>query len=297
MQEPWAEGLELYLDVKDVSGSGWHEELTARLGGCITPPGFDYLVEGPLRSLDGSFFDVTNNSESNREVIRRLVSIGLSIKAKAAVIHVIAPTTNPVHFKHGSPEERRARALPLLTYYVELCLQHGLVPTIENIPPIARMRENRFVYSGLGVKPDDLLFFADKLEGLKVTLDVSHAQLYCNALRTDVGEVEQDLVPVLHYYQGVSQVGTLEEYVTALGERIYEVHISNATGLLGEGMPYDQGEINLDLVVDRLLPQAHFLVTEVIEPDPNHAVYMRQAQQKMTCIRQLCGGGGEGRGI
>jgi len=53
---------------------------------------FDLVVEGPLRSLDGAFFDISRPSAANQEILRRLTTFGARIGAKVAVIHLIAPS-------------------------------------------------------------------------------------------------------------------------------------------------------------------------------------------------------------
>ncbi|MGN6812242.1 MAG: hypothetical protein ACTHMP_15340, partial [Thermomicrobiales bacterium] len=57
---PRPDGLELYLDARDIAPDDWLPRLRAIMA--AAPPAtadFTYIVEGPLRSLDGDFFDVT----------------------------------------------------------------------------------------------------------------------------------------------------------------------------------------------------------------------------------------------
>ena len=59
-----------------------------------------------------------------------------------------------------------------------------------------------------------------------------------------------------------------------------EAHISNAAGLFGEGMPYAEGDLAMDAVVRKLGAIVKYLVTETLEPDPDNAVGMREAQRR-----------------
>ena len=58
-------------------------------------------------------------------------------------------------------------------------------------------------------------------------------------------------------------------------------HISNAAGLLGEGLPYGEGRFDLDAIVPRLAATAPYLVTETLEPDHDRAVFMRDAYARI----------------
>ncbi len=182
---PWADGLELYLAREDIGEEDWLRRLVTEMESHRVPAGFAYVVEGPLRSLDGSFFDLSRDTESNRETLRRTVEFGVAIRASAAVIHAIAPQADADDFDDELRAATLDRSLPLLTLYRDLCLERGLVPTLENIPPVAQMREGRFMHSIIGMEPADLRLLTDRVEGVQVTLDVSHAQLYLNAVNVD----------------------------------------------------------------------------------------------------------------
>src|SRR5690606_25970713 len=132
---------------------------------------FAWVVEGPLRSLDGEYFDLGRDAAADREVMERIVACAARLRAAGVVIHCIAP----VRDERDLTAERRRRAMEsaqrALAHYVTLCRRHDVVPTIENVPPVLRMRESAFVYSLIGMAPTDLVYFADRLTGLKVTCD------------------------------------------------------------------------------------------------------------------------------
>ncbi|HET8627523.1 MAG TPA: hypothetical protein VFL91_08895, partial [Thermomicrobiales bacterium] len=89
---PRPDGLELYLDARDLAPADWLPRLRATMAAAPPAGDFTYVVEGPIRSLDGAFFDVTRESAADREALARLVAFGAAIGASAAVIHLIGPT-------------------------------------------------------------------------------------------------------------------------------------------------------------------------------------------------------------
>lgn len=281
LADPAPDGLELYLDAADIADDDWLTKLDGRIAGLTLPADFDWVIEGPMRSLDGTFFDVSNYSPANVEVLRRLTTFGSAIGAKAAVIHAIAPTDDVHAFSAPACAATLEESLRLVRLYAGLCHEARLVPTVENIPAVTKMREARLMHSLIGMEPTDLLFLAEAVEGLRVTLDVSHAQLYLNAATADPSAVPPELAPLVAYLSARREVMSLEEYIARIEHLIYEAHFSNASGLLGEGLAYDDGDLDLDAATRRLGHVAKYLVTETIEPDPDRAILMREAQERM----------------
>ena len=68
---------------------------------------------------------------------------------------------------------------------------------------------------------------------------------------------------------------SLERYVEELGPAAEVAHVSDAHGLLGEGLPYGAGELDLDPVVRRLGELVPFIVAEINEPDPARSADMK----------------------
>lgn len=281
---PRPDGLELYLDARDLMPDDWLPRLRAIMAAAPPAGDFVYVVEGPIRSLDGAFFDVTRDAAADRAALARLARFGADLGALAAVIHLIGPTSDPALLAPAAREEALARALPLLEDYVRLCRDHGLTPTIENIPPVAQMREGAAVFSSLGVAPEDLVHCCRAVPGLGITFDTSHAGLYLEAVATDPAAVEPALRPAVAAYAGDARARTLDGYLDAIEPWLVNVHVSNAAGLLGEGLPYGAGRFDLDRLVPRLAARARFLVTETLEPDQDHAVYMREARARLMAV-------------
>lgn len=292
LRRPLPEGLELYLDVADISGPDWLERLAAALRDHLVPAEFAWVVEGPLRSLDGAYFDLGREAEADREVMRRIVACARRIGAPAVVIHCIALATSAQELTW----ENRRRTVDVaernLTYYAGLCAEKGLVPTIENVPPVARMRESAYTYPLIGMPAADIAYFCDRVPGLRATCDTSHAQLFLNAAQADPTSLPDELAVVARFAHELCAPADLNAYIEEIGARLYEAHISNATGLLGEGMPYDEGVADLDQAVSRLLRWVEYLVTEPLEPFPDRAERMREVARRIIAVRQRVAAGG-----
>ena len=280
---PRPDGLELYLDARDLAPDDWLPRLLAIMAAAPRArDGFTYVVEGPIRSLDGAYFDVTRAAPADDEALVRLARFSGALGAEVAVIHLIAPTRDPADLSPAAHERALAACLPLLRRYVALCRDHGLTPTIENIPPVAQMREGTAVYSALGVEPSDFVHCCAEVPGLGVTFDTSHAGLYLEAVAADAGSVEPSLRPVVERYGAVVQARTLDHFVDLIEPWLVNVHVSNAAGLLGEGLAYGEGRFDLDALMPRLAACARCIVTETLEPDQERAVYMRDAQTRIA---------------
>ena len=87
------------------------------------------------------------------------------------------------------------------------------------------------------------------------------------------------------YWSNATQPLVYRWVVGTLGDLVYNVHVSNAQGLLGEGMPYEVGDYDLDTAVRSLVGTARWMVTETLEPDPCNALLMRDAQSHLrSCL-------------
>jgi sugar phosphate isomerase/epimerase len=282
---PRPDGLELYLDARDIAPDDWLPRLLAILEAAPrADSGFHYIVEGPIRSLDGEFFDVTRDAPADDEALVRVARCGTALGAQVAVIHLIAPTSDAAAIGPEQRERWLDRALPLLRRYVALCVEAELTPTIENIPPIAQMREGAATFSALGVEPEDLIRCCEAVPGLGITFDTSHAGLHLEVVSADPATVPAALRPVVTTYAASATVRTQEEWITRLAPWLVSCHISNAAGILGEGLPYGAGRFDLDALVPRLAATARFIVTETLEPDNDRAMYMREAQARIAAV-------------
>jgi sugar phosphate isomerase/epimerase len=282
---PWPDGLELYLDRADIADEAECASVLDRIRAYDVPSGFAYVVEGPIRSLDNEYVDISQLTPATRELTRRLGAMAVELGAAGVVTHCIMP-----RFTLGSDDWREREriledCLPLVRFYAETLQTLGVVPVIENVPPVLRMREGRYLYTPVGMAPEDIAWFIERVPGLMTTLDISHAQLYVNARgMADRGEGEDEVAPLMHHLRHLAPIQSVETFIDVLGDSIFEAHVSNASGLLGEGAPYNEGDIDMERVIGRLARTARFLVTETLEPDNDNAVYMREAQRGMALV-------------
>jgi sugar phosphate isomerase/epimerase len=279
--EPVPEGLELYLDAEDIKDRDEMRRLAERLVALRPNPDFVYVVEGPLRSLDGEFFDLSVNSPANRECLRRISTMAELIGAEAVLVHAITPMLLDTPLSETLRLDKLEASLPLVEHYVETAEECGVMPLLENIPPVARQRQSAFMVTPIGMSAEDLVFFAQAFPGLGVTVDLSHAQLFLNGLRMDPAAVQPELAPLVRYLSTLQDGPSIEEYLDTVGKYLFEVHVSNARGLLEEGLPYGDGDLDLDALAARLGRSARYIVTETIEPDADRGIRMREAQRRL----------------
>jgi sugar phosphate isomerase/epimerase len=284
LRPPTPEGLEIYLDAADIAPPNWLTLLRDRMRRHSLPEQFVLLVEGPIRSLDGAFFDLSVDNPANRAVVERLAEFGQAVGARAACVHLIAPTDDLSGVGPDAADLILERCLPLARLYLSRCRDAGLTPTLENVPPVARMREARFMTSSVGAPPEHLARLGDALPGLRFTLDTSHAQLFLNAASAAAPEAR--FARLCASVAASSPVRTMAEFVRGLSGRIETVHVSDAEGLLGEGLPYGQGATDLDGALDLLLPEARAMVAEILEPDPDRSDNMRAAEARIRARRE-----------
>jgi sugar phosphate isomerase/epimerase len=283
LSPPWPDGLELYLDRADVVTEEECAAVIERIRAYSLPPGFAFVVEGPIRSLDNEFFDLTACTPATRELVRRLGRMAVELGAEAVVMHCIIPratlTDDDWRDRHAYFES----SMEFVTYYAEALLPLGIVPILENVPPVLRQRESRYLFTPLGMAPEDLRWFLDRVPGLMTTLDVSHGQLYVNARQmAERSEGDEGVQPLMRFLRRFPSIPSVETFVDLLGPSIFEAHVSNASGLLGEGARYGEGDIDMERLIGRLARTARYLVTETLEPDNDRAIYMREAQTGMA---------------
>lgn len=293
---PAPDGMELYIHEADVGDTDWLETLAARFARFDWPPGFTWIVEGPVWSLDGELFGICRNAEVDRELTRRLVRLAVHLGAAAVNVHCVDGSPGPRVLNETRRTAALEQAVPYLEWYVRLCRDAGLVPLVENVPPICRMRREAFIYTPIGVEPRDLLACARAVPGLGLTLDTSHAQLAVNAFRgasanagagPQVGAVApngDDLSRAATYYRELDGPHSLDAFIAPLLAAIVSVHVSNAAGLLDEGLPYEIGDADLDAAVLQLSGAARYFVTEPLDPDEDHAVRKREMQTRLLTL-------------
>jgi sugar phosphate isomerase/epimerase len=282
---PAPEGIELYLDRTDLLRTDWLESMHSAVADAAAPTDFVWIVEAPTRTLDGEFFDLSRDDPDARETLRRVVEVGSAIGAVAANVHVVAPTRDASRLNEAERAARLEQAASLLSYYVDACESGGLVAQIENVPPVGRMREGAFVFSSIGAAPDDLRELAEGFPAVRFTLDVSHAALYLNWRRVAPEELAPDLRQLALFCRARSGPVNLPAFARLLADRTTSVHVSNARGILGEGLGYDEGDEDLDAALAPLSGRVPYFITETLEADDDRASGMRDAQEHLARLR------------
>ena len=257
---PWR-GLELALAPAHVADD-------AALARAIeaTRAGTEGLVltaEAPVAWPSGAFVRVDRLTEEARACIERSAEFAREIGSPVLTIHLYAPMA-PDELRDAGPLDDEAVAA-FLRFFADACLERGVTPLIENVPPVLRMRMGGAFFSPVGGHWRDLRLWHARIPELRFTLDTSHAALFRSFAA---------VYPTL--FGLTSDEGLeLERYVEELGPSTEVAHVSDALGVLGEGLPLGAGSLELDPVIRRLGDFARFVVAEINEPDPGRSPGMK----------------------
>ena len=280
----WPDGLELYLAAADVASPASIDEIAARITAADVPAGFAWLIEGPVDSLDGADFDVARDSRADLAVLERLAELAARIQARAVNIHVISPGPDTARLSLDCRAALLERALPFLARFVELVRAAGAVPTVENMPPVLRMRRDDFAFTPIGMAADDLRWLTDRVAGLRVLADTSHAGLYLNARRLPPDPAHAWSAPLASYLRQLPpDAADVVGYLQSL-PNVENAQVANAEGILGEGLAYGHGDFDLDPAIRWLGAHAQHIVTETIEANHDDARLMRDALRRMRRV-------------
>src|SRR4051794_13013123 len=213
------------------------------------------LAEAPVAWPSGAHLRVDLLDDEARAGIERSARFAAGVGSPVLTIHLFIPMDPAEYRAHDAVDERAVREF--LRYYADTCAAHGVTPLIENVPPVLRQRSGGGFLSPIGGHWRDLLHWRAQVPELGFTLDTSHAALFRSFAAA---------YPSLHGLESDEGL-ELERYVTELGPAAEVAHVSDAAGLLGEGLNYGAGELDLDPVVRRLGEQVPYIVAEINEPD------------------------------
>src|SRR3989440_9920567 len=257
-------GFEIALMPQNVADDAALERAVAAVRNATTP-GLIVTAEAPVAWPSGAFVRVDRLDDEARAGIERSAEFAARVGSPVLTIHLFIPL---------SPDEFRALGAvdaaaveEFLGFYAEACTSRGVDPLIENVPPVLRMRTGGAFLSPLGGHWRDLLDWRERVPELGFTIDTSHAALF-RSFAT--------VYPGLFAHPWDEEL-ELERYLDELGPHAEVAHISDAHGLLGEGLPYGAGVLHLDPVVRRLGELVRFIVAEINEPDPARSVEMKRA--------------------
>jgi nucleoside-diphosphate-sugar epimerase len=264
---PWA-GIEVCLGPRHVESDAAVDEAAAAVLEAL-PEGAAVAAECPVSWPSGAFVSVDRLDAEAEAGLERSAQFAAAVGSPVLTVHLFAPT-GPDAYRHGAQPDDAA-ILRFLRRYAEACGAHGVTPLIENVPPVLRMRAGGVYLSPLGGHWRDLLAWRERVPELGFTLDTSHAALFRNFAAACPGTFG------LASDEGLE----LDRYVQELGPHAEVAHVSDAHGLLGEGLPYGEGELDLDPVVRRLAEHVRFVVAEINEPDPSRSTTMKVAYRRI----------------
>lgn len=225
-------------------------------------------AEAPVAWPSGAFVRVDELTREAREGIERSADFAARIGSPVLTIHLFVPQ-EPVLFRAAVAVDEEA-VHAFLEFFARACTQRGVTPLIENVPPILRMRTGGVYLSPIGGHWRDLLAWRERVPDLGFTLDTSHAALF----RTFAVAA-----PAQFAIEDPDEL-VLDRYVAELAAHTGVAHVSNALGVLGEGLPYGEGDLDLDPVVRRLAAAGvPAIVAEVNEPDPGRSPAMKVAHR------------------
>jgi nucleoside-diphosphate-sugar epimerase len=212
-------------------------------------------AEAPVSWPSGEHVRVDRLTAEAQEGIERSARFAAAIGSPVLTIHLYIPQTAEELRAAAAVDEDAVHAF--LLFFANACADEGVLPLIENVPPVLRMRTGGAFYTPVGGHWRDLLAWRERVPALGFTLDTSHAALFraFAAAYPSLFGLESD--------EGLE----LERYVEELGPATHVAHVSNASGVLGEGLSYDRGELDLDPVVARLGELVPYIVAEINEPD------------------------------
>lgn len=225
--------------------------------------GLAVTAEAPVSWPSGAFVRVDRLDEEARAGIERSAEFAAAIGSPVLIVHLFIPLPADEFRAAAGVDERAVEEF--LRFYAEACTTRGVEPLIENVPPVLRMRTGGVYLSPLGGHWRDLLAWRERVPALGFAIDTSHAALFRSFVAA---------YPSL-FVLASDEALELARYVEELGPRAEVAHVSDAHGLLGEGLPYGAGELELDPVVRRLGELVPFIVAEINEPDPRRSAGMK----------------------
>ena len=224
-------------------------------------------AEAPVSWPSGAFVRVDRLTDEARACIERCARFAAEIGSPVLTIHLYAPVA-PDEFRAGPPIDEGA-VDRFLRFFAETCAATRVTPLIENVPPILRMRRHGVFLSQVGGHWRDLRRWHARIPALRFTVDTSHAALFRSFAAA---------YPSLFALESDDELD-LARYVEELGPSAEVAHVSDARGLLGEGLPIGSGELQLDAVVRRLGDFVPFIVAEINEPDPARSPGMKAGRR------------------
>jgi nucleoside-diphosphate-sugar epimerase/sugar phosphate isomerase/epimerase len=272
-----ARGIELCLGPRDVESDERITAVTEAARTALPRGDFAVTAEAPVSWPSGAHVRVDRLDDEARAGIERSAQFAAGIGSPVLTIHLFTPKSPDEFQSDWSPDGEHVDEEEIerfLRFFADACGSRGVTPLIENVPPILRMRTGGVYLSPIGGHWRDLLEWRERIPELGFTIDTSHAALFRSFAVA---------------YPSPFQVEDRDEldigrYVEELGPATEVAHVSNAHGILGEGLPYGTGDLDLDPVVRRLAALVPFIVAEISEPDPMDSTSMRAGYRALERV-------------
>jgi nucleoside-diphosphate-sugar epimerase/sugar phosphate isomerase/epimerase len=259
---PW-DGVEIALRAEDL-GSAAAVAAVREVAAGLT-----VTAEAPLAWASGAFVSVDRLDDEARAGIEASADFAAAVRSPVLTIHLFIPTQEDAFRAAGAVDA--AAVERFLRFYADACTSRGVQPLVENVPPILRMRSGGVYLSPVGGHWRDLLAWQERVPALGFTIDTSHAALFRSFAAA---------YPGLWGLTSEDEL-ELERYVAELGPHAEVTHVSDAHGLLGEGLPYGDGELDLDAAVRQLAGHVRFMVAEINEPDQARSPAMKAGYRRI----------------
>src|SRR5881397_653972 len=129
------QGIEIALMPKDVAD----DAALARAAEATrkAAAGLVVTAEAPVAWPSGTFVRVDRLDEEARAGIARSAEFAAAISSPVLTIHLFVPLS-PDEFRAAAPVDEDA-VEAFLRFYASACTSRGVIPLIENVPPILRM--------------------------------------------------------------------------------------------------------------------------------------------------------------
>ena len=127
-------------------------------------------AEAPVSWPSGAFVRVDRLTDEARACIVRSADFAAAIGSPVLTIHLYAPLS-PEEFRSAPPPDDDA-IQQFLRFYALTCLDRGVTPLIENVPPVLRMRVGGLFLSQVGGHWRDLRRWHARVPG--ASLHVRH---------------------------------------------------------------------------------------------------------------------------
>ena len=265
---PW-KGIELALLPRHVADDAALERAVTVSRDGLSGSGMAVTAEAPVSWPSGEHVRVDRLDDEARAGIERSARYAAQVGSPVLTIHLYIPQT-PEEFRAGRPLDDSAIET-FLRFFADACAAQGVTPLIENVPPVLRMRTGGMFFTPIGGHWRDLLAWRERVPELGFTLDTSHAALFraMAAAYPSLFDLDSE--------EGLE----VERFVEELGPASEVAHVSNAAGVLGEGLPYGEGELDLDPIVARLGELVPYVVAEINEPDHDRSPTMKAGYREV----------------